>query len=40
MATMTVVEISNVGGPDVLQIAQRQIPEPRYGEVVIKTPRF
>ncbi|MAR03673.1 MAG: NAD(P)H-quinone oxidoreductase, partial [Planktomarina sp.] len=33
---MTVVEISNVGGPDVLQIAQRQIPEPRYGEVVIK----
>ena len=36
MATMTVVEISNVGGPDVLQIAQRQIPEPRYGEVVIK----
>ncbi len=33
---MKAVEITKVGGPDVLQICERRMPVPRYGEVVIK----
>ncbi len=35
MSTMTVIEITRSGGPEVLQAAQRPIPKPRLGEVVI-----
>jgi NADPH2:quinone reductase len=34
--TMRAVEITKAGGPDVLQIAERPVPTPRHGEVVIK----
>ena len=34
--TMKVVEISEPGGPEVLRIAERPIPEPRFGNIVIK----
>lgn len=33
---MTVVEISEPGGPDVLKVASRPVPQPGYGEVLIK----
>lgn len=33
---MKAVEISKAGGPDVLQLTDRAMPQPRYGEVVIK----
>ncbi|MDA9237899.1 NAD(P)H-quinone oxidoreductase [Planktomarina sp.] len=33
---MTVIEITEVGGPEVLQVKQRPIPIPRQGEVLIK----
>ena len=32
---MSVIEITRSGGPEVLQAAQRPIPKPRLGEVVI-----
>ena len=34
--TMTAVEITAPGGPDVLKVTSRPRPEPRHGEVVIK----
>ncbi len=34
--TMRVVEISQPGGPDVLQPATRAVPQPGYGQVLIK----
>jgi NADPH2:quinone reductase len=34
--TMRAVEITKAGGPDVLQIAERPLPTPGHGEVVIK----
>lgn len=34
--TMRAVEISKPGGPEVLQICERPIPEPGHGQVVIK----
>ena len=34
--TMTAVEITRAGGPDVLQPTARPVPVPRPGEVVIK----
>lgn len=34
--TMRAVEITQAGGPEVLQLAQRPIPEPAQGQVVIK----
>ncbi|MFK7879845.1 NAD(P)H-quinone oxidoreductase [Roseobacter sp.] len=33
---MRAVEITSPGGPDVLQLTKREIPEPAYGQVVIK----
>ena len=33
---MRAVEISEPGGPDVLKLVERPVPEPGYGEVVIK----
>lgn len=33
---MKVVEITKAGGPDVLQLTDREMPAPRHGEVVIK----
>ena len=33
---MRVVEISEPGGPEVLKLAEREVPEPGYGEVLIK----
>lgn len=35
-ATMTAVEISQPGGPEVLQAVQRPVPEPAAGEVLIR----
>jgi len=34
--TMTAIEITTPGGPEVLQAAQRPIPEPKPGQVLIK----
>jgi len=34
--TMRAVEITRPGGPDVLQIAERPVPEPGHGQVVIR----
>ncbi len=34
--TMNAVEISRPGGPEVLQMTRRPVPEPRVGEVIIK----
>lgn len=34
--TMRAVEITEAGGPEVLQITQRPMPEPAHGQVVIK----
>jgi putative PIG3 family NAD(P)H quinone oxidoreductase len=34
--TMKVVEISKPGGPDVLRVAERAVPQPRAGEVLIR----
>ena len=34
--TMTVIEITAPGGPDVLKPAQRPVPQPAAGEVLIK----
>jgi len=34
--TMRAVEITKSGGPEVLQIAQRPLPQPAHGQVVIK----
>ncbi|UXX84630.1 NAD(P)H-quinone oxidoreductase [Roseovarius pelagicus] len=34
--TMNAVEITQPGGPEVLQMTQRPVPQPRVGEVVIK----
>ncbi len=34
--TMRAVEITEPGGPEVLQIAERPVPEPAHGQVVIK----
>ena len=34
--TMSVVEISEPGGPDVLALGTRPVPQPAPGEVVIK----
>ena len=34
--TMTAVEITEPGGPEVLQVTTRPVPEPRPGEVVIR----
>ena len=36
MASMTVIEITGAGGPEVLQVKKRPIPIPRQGEVLIK----
>ncbi|MEM7733949.1 MAG: NAD(P)H-quinone oxidoreductase [Pseudomonadota bacterium] len=36
MTTMTAVEITEPGGPEVLQLTKRPVPEPRPGEVVIR----
>ncbi|MEM1351109.1 MAG: NAD(P)H-quinone oxidoreductase [Pseudomonadota bacterium] len=33
---MRAVEITQAGGPDVLQLTERPIPEPGYGQVIIK----
>ena len=33
---MRVVEISEPGGPEVLKMAEREVPQPGYGEVMIK----
>ena len=33
--TMTVIEISEKGGPDVLQSSMRPIPKPSEGEILI-----
>lgn len=33
---MRAIEITQPGGPEVLQLCERPMPEPRYGEVVIK----
>jgi NADPH2:quinone reductase len=35
-ATMQVIEISKPGGPEVLHLASRPVPEPKPGEVLIK----
>lgn len=35
-ATMKVIEMAGSGGPDVLKLAQRPVPQPRAGEVLIK----
>jgi len=35
-ARMHVAEISEAGGPEVLKLAERPVPEPGYGEVLIK----
>lgn len=34
--TMRAVEITKPGGPDVLQLTQRPVPEPSHGQIVIK----
>lgn len=34
--TMRAVEITQAGGPEVLQLAQRPVPQPAHGQVVIK----
>ena len=34
--TMRAVEISEPGGPEVLQITERPVPEPGYGQIVIR----
>lgn len=34
---MRAIEISEPGGPDVLKLTERPLPEPGYGQVVIKT---
>ncbi len=34
--TMRAVEISEPGGPDVLKLTERPVPQPRHGEVVIR----
>lgn len=34
--TMRAVEITKAGGPDVLQLTERPIPEPKHGQVVLK----
>lgn len=34
--TMRAIEITKAGGPDVLQLAERPVPEPKHGQVVIK----
>ena len=34
--TMRAIEISEPGGPEVLRLTERPIPEPRHGEIVIK----
>jgi NADPH:quinone reductase len=36
MSTMRAIEISHPGGPDVLRLAERPIPQPGPGEVLIK----
>jgi putative PIG3 family NAD(P)H quinone oxidoreductase len=36
MQTMNVIEVSKPGGPDVLALAQRPIPVPKAGEVLVK----
>ncbi|MEM6588567.1 MAG: NAD(P)H-quinone oxidoreductase [Pseudomonadota bacterium] len=36
MTTMTAVEITEPGGPEVLKVTTRPVPEPRAGEVVIR----
>lgn len=33
---MRAIEITKAGGPDVLQVAERPVPEPAYGQVVLK----
>ncbi|MEQ9261185.1 MAG: NAD(P)H-quinone oxidoreductase [Roseovarius sp.] len=35
-STMQAVEISQPGGPEVLQLAERPVPQPRHGEVVMR----
>ncbi len=35
-ATMKVIEMSGPGGPDVLRPAERPLPQPKAGEVLIK----
>lgn len=35
-ATMKVIEMTGPGGPDVLKLAERPVPQPRAGEVLIK----
>jgi putative PIG3 family NAD(P)H quinone oxidoreductase len=35
-ATMKVIEMAGPGGPDVLKLAERPVPQPRAGEVLIK----
>ena len=34
--TMNAVEITEAGGPEVLKLTTRAVPEPRNGEVIIK----
>lgn len=34
--TMRAIEITKAGGPDVLQLAERPVPQPKHGQVVIK----
>lgn len=36
MADMTVIEISEPGGPEVLKPARRQVPHPGHGEILIR----
>ena len=38
--SMKVVEISKFGGPDVLTIAERELPIPNAGEVLIREARL
>src|SRR5512139_2569890 len=35
-ATMKAVEMTGPGGPDVLKLGERPVPQPRKGEVLIK----
>ena len=33
---MKVIEITEAGAPEVLKLAEREVPEPRHGEILIK----
>ena len=34
--TMRAIEITKPGGPEVLQLVERPMPEPKHGQVVIR----